>query len=401
MNIVKQCCCWLLVALLQLATPIHAYAEDVSSAQQTQLNEGELAQILAPIALYPDSLLTHILIAATYPLEVVEAQRWQQKNQQLSTENQVKTAETMQWDPSVTALVAFPTVLQKLSDDLKWTQALGDAFLQNEAQVLDSIQALRAQADNANSLDDLQNMQVTKVNNQIVIESVKKEVVYVPYYDPRVVYGTWHWTHYPPVYWAVYPGYVTPGHGHFYWHTGVHISFNYFFSAFHWHNHHVVVIHHKKSHHYRHHARITTSHGAKRWSHKPQHRRGVAYSNNSLRHKYNSPSRARSQVIRSPNNKQVAKKREVQFAKKLQQPTRHKAHLANGKSVKSHQPAKSRQAVKSHQPAKSRQLVAKNHQPAVNKQKHTRSQQTYQQPRNSHKQARSNSRANQAKRSKN
>lgn len=371
MNIFKQCCCLSLVITLQWLTPASAYAEDYESAQQTQLNEGELAQMLAPIALYPDSLLTHILIAATYPLEVVEAQRWQQQNQQLSTEKQVSNAQSMQWDPSVIALIAFPTVLQKLSEDLQWTQSLGDAFLQNEAQVLASIQALRHQADNANNLNDMENMQVTRVNNQIVIEPVRKEIVYVPYYDPRVIYGNWYWYNYPPVYWAMYPGYVRPRHGHFYWHTGVHISFNYYFSAFHWHKHHVVVVHHKNSHHYRHRGRIVTSHGAKRWAHKPQHRRGVAYSNNALRHKYKShnPSRAYSKTLRTQKPYKVNKSREIQFAKNLkQQPKVRNVHYGNSKVVKSHQPVKSHQRVNSHQSVKSQQRV-KSHQSAKSHQR--------------------------------
>ena len=382
MNIFKQCCCLSLVIALQWLTPASAYAEDYENAQQAQLNEGELAQMLAPIALYPDSLLTHILIAATYPLEVVEAQRWQQKNQQLSTEKQVSNAQSMQWDPSVIALIAFPTVLQKLSEDLQWTQSLGDAFLQDEAQVLASIQALRQQADNANNLNDMENMQVTRVNNQIVIEPVRKEIVYVPYYDPRVVYGSWYWYNYPPVYWAMHPGYVRPRYGHFYWHTGVHISFNYYFSAFHWHKHHVVVVHHKNSRHYRHRGRIVTSHGAKRWAHKPQHRRGVAYSNNALRHKYKShnPSRAHSKTLRTQKPYKVNKSREMQFTKNLkQQPKVRNAHYGNNKAmkshqrVKSHQPVNSKQRVNSHQPVNSQQRI-NSHQPVKSQQRVNRHQ---------------------------
>ncbi|QFU23787.1 DUF3300 domain-containing protein [Shewanella eurypsychrophilus] len=274
------------LALSLLAPFSQALAE--TNDQEASFSEAELAQMLAPIALYPDSLLTHILIASTYPLELVQAKRLQGKNNLLPTEQLMEKAKDEEWDPSVTALLAFPTVLEKLSEDLEWTQDLGDAFLQDEERMLTAIQTLRHQADEANSLAEMENMQVSRVDNQIIIEPAQKEVVYVPYYDPRVVYGHWAWYNYPPVYWAPYPYYVRPPYGHFYWHRGVHISFNYYFSAFHWHKRHVVVVHHKNARHYRHHGRIVTSHGAQRWHHKPVHRRGVAYRSPVVKHRYNS-----------------------------------------------------------------------------------------------------------------
>ncbi|MCL1138550.1 DUF3300 domain-containing protein [Shewanella pneumatophori] len=324
MNTLKKWCYLSLVIAMPLIMPVTAVNAEQNQLEQTQYSEGQLAQMLAPIALYPDSLLTHILIAATYPLEVVQAHRWQQSKQHLSTQKQIDRAQDKDWDPSVVALIAFPNVLQKLSEDLDWTQSLGDAFLQDEAQVLASIQMLRLEADNANSLEQMENMQVTRVSNQIIIEPVRKEIVYVPYYDPRTVYGYWRWYRYPPVYWAVYPGYVRPSYGHFYWRAGVHISFNYYFSAFHWHKRHVVVVHHHNSHRYRHRGRIVTSHGSKRWAHKPHHRRGVAYSNGALRHKYKShhPIRVSNKAI-SPNTRdKVQRKREQQLHSKLHANTR-------------------------------------------------------------------------------
>ncbi|GIU47100.1 hypothetical protein TUM4438_25090 [Shewanella sairae] len=347
MNRLKKWCCLSLVIAMPLIMPVTAVNADASQLEQTQYSEGQLAQMLAPIALYPDSLLTHILIAATYPLEVVQAHRWQQSKQHLSTQKQIDKAQDKDWDPSVVALIAFPNVLQKLSEDLDWTQSLGDAFLQDETQVLASIQTLRQEADNANSLEQMENMQVTRVSNQIIIEPVRKEIVYVPYYDPRTVYGYWRWYRYPPVYWAVYPGYVRPSYGHFYWRAGVHISFNYYFSAFHWHKRHVVVVHHHNSHRYRHRGRIVTSHGAKRWAHKPQHRRGVAYSSGALRHKYNrhQPKYTRSKVVGPNTSKQRAYTREQTIRNKLKpnasaysKPTHSKAH--NQLKTRSAKPAK-------------------------------------------------------------
>ncbi|ABZ77575.1 conserved hypothetical protein [Shewanella halifaxensis HAW-EB4] len=353
--------CWSFIITLAIAMPLMMSAATVKAQDhelehsrfnepqfseplhnEGQYSEGQLAQMLAPIALYPDSLLTHILIAATYPLEVVQAHRWQVEYNNLSTQKQIDKAQDKDWDPSVVALIAFPNVLQKLSEDLNWTQSLGDAFLQDEAQVLASIQTLRQEADNANSLEQMDNMQVTRVSNQIIIEPVRKEIVYVPYYDPRTVYGYWRWYRYPPIYWAVYPGYIRPGYGHFYWRAGVHISFNYYFSAFHWHKRHVVVVHHHNSHRYRHHGRIVTSHGAKRWAHKPQHRRGVAYSNNTLRHKYNShhPSRAQSKALRHDPRKHVNHKNSLE-------------RIRGYERVKSPLRAKSPERIKSHERIKS------------------------------------------------
>lgn len=358
------------VIAISLFSPVSS-AQDDTENQDANFSEAELAQMLAPIALYPDSLLTHILIASTYPLEIVQAKRLQSKNTQLPTPQLMEKAEGEEWDPSVTALLAFPTVLEKLSEDLEWTQDLGDAFLQNEEQTLAMIQTLRHQADEADSLSEMENMQVSRVDSQIIIEPVQKEIVYVPYYDPRVVYGHWAWYSYPPVYWAPYPYYVRPPYGHFYWHRGVHISFNYYFSAFHWHKRHVVVVHHKNARHYRHHGLIVTSHGAQRWHHKPVHRRGVAYRSPAVKHRYNShrPSTMQAKQVRkaqyntishsntkvhsstkaklngkpshkqqtsnlSHYNKQVAKQREQKFANQMH----HNRNMqVNDRSVNKHQ----------------------------------------------------------------
>ena len=156
--------------------------------------------MLAPIALYPDSLLTHILIASTYPIEIVEAHRWLKKNKGLSTEEAAQSVKDFNWDASVKALVPFERILSRLSEDLTWTQQLGDAFLQDESRLLASIQELRKQAQRAGNLQKMDNMDVSYEDNNIVIEPIEKEIVYVPYYDTRMVYGTWHSVSYPPVY---------------------------------------------------------------------------------------------------------------------------------------------------------------------------------------------------------
>ncbi|MDX2368802.1 MAG: DUF3300 domain-containing protein, partial [Colwellia sp.] len=143
---------------------------NTSAEQEAQtFSDAELAQMLAPIALYPDSLLTHILIASTYPIEIVEAHRWAKKNDNVNTEQKKQLLDAFDWDASVKALIPFERVLSRLSEDLSWTQELGDAFLQNESRLLLSIQALRKQAKLAGSLNKMDNMDVRYEDNNIII----------------------------------------------------------------------------------------------------------------------------------------------------------------------------------------------------------------------------------------
>lgn len=292
-----------------------AFAQDYQ-AQQVQVEErtfteAELAQMLAPIALYPDSLLTHILIASTYPIEIVEAQRWLLKNDKLNAAQLVKAIETFEWDASVKALVPFERILSRLSEDLRWTQQLGDAFLQDEERLLISIQALREQAKLAGNLDKMENLDVSYEKNNIIIEPREQEIVYVPYYDTRMVYGTWHWSSYPPVYWTPHHNVFVNRYRPFAWHSGIHISFNYFFSAFHWNNHHVVVVNPRKTQHYQPRRQITRGGYAKRWLHKPIHRRGVAYKNRVVREKYHGYSGKKNWGVNSNRSVKVHKTNRV------------------------------------------------------------------------------------------
>jgi hypothetical protein len=264
-----------------------AYDTVNDTVSDTEYNQAQLAQMLAPVALYPDSLLTHILIASTYTIEVVEAARWITKNKKLSTTKIANKLEDKDWEPSIKALVMFPDVLERLSDDLSWTQQLGDAFLQSEENVLQAIQDLRYQAEQAGSLDKMENVSVSRDDNNIIIQPIQKEVIYVPYYDSRYVYGNWHWTLYPPIHWGrgLHVGYSH--HRPFSWNAGIHISWNYFFSDFHWHNRHVVVVNHRNTRHYRTKKKFVRSGYANRWIHKPHHRRGVSYSNKYVNKRFN------------------------------------------------------------------------------------------------------------------
>lgn len=264
-------------------------AQTASTAPPPDFTRAELDQMLAPIALYPDTVLSHVLIASTYPLEVVQAARWATANSKLSAEAALSAVDNQDWDPSVKALVAFPQILQRMSDDLDWTQRVGDAFLADEAEVMDVIQDLRQKAYASGNLDKMEHVRVQREEKVIVIEPAVERVVYVPYYDTRVIYGDWWWPDYPPVYWH-HPHHHTFVTG-FYWGPRVVVAPAFFFSAFHWHNRRVVVVDH---HHHHHHPRFHSSrhivhyHGARHWHHNPVHRRGVVYRNDHVRQHYGS-----------------------------------------------------------------------------------------------------------------
>jgi hypothetical protein len=149
-------------------------------------------------------------------------------------------------------------------------------------------------------------MSVIHVNNQIIIEPAHKGILYVPYYDPRIVYGHWHWRNHPPVYWAPSPYYARRNHAHFYWGSGVQITFNYYFTTFNWHKRNVIVVNHHHSHDYRHRERIISSHGARRWQHKsqPHHRVREGNTHTKQRDQHRTPSHLPSKNIQSHEHRQ-------------------------------------------------------------------------------------------------
>ncbi|OUS26669.1 hypothetical protein A9Q98_10170 [Thalassotalea sp. 42_200_T64] len=346
-------------ALYCLALPIAQATQAPANTEATEVvipSEAELAQLLAPIALYPDSLLTHILIASTYPLEVIEAERWLKDNKDLTHDQIVDLTINKDWDPSVLALLSFPGVLRKMSTELDWTRSLGDAFLAAEEQVLASIQTLRDQADAAGNLDKMENVIVTREDDNIIIQPVQKEVVYVPYYDTRVVYGPWHWGYYPPVYWSYWGPHHSPyyasahytSHAPFYWHPAVHISVGWWFSSFHWSNHHVAVSHHnhsyyhRRSHGYKRHSsygkphnnhKVAKSTGGKRWQHNPAHRKGVAYNSDRVTKRYSTaqyksqrPSMQQSKHVRKHERNVMAKQNHSKSKNKSNKYTTNRNH---------------------------------------------------------------------------
>ncbi|NGX15425.1 DUF3300 domain-containing protein [Wenzhouxiangella sp. XN24] len=260
-----------------------------ASTAEAGFSEAELDQLLAPIALYPDALLSQVLIAATYPLEIVSAARWSRDHPELEGEDAVAAVAERDWDPSVKALVAFPDLLARLDQDLEWTRNLGDAVLLQEQDVMDSIQFLRARADANGSLENTEYARVIREEKTIIIEPTTTRVVHVPYYDPLVVYGGWWRPAYPPVVWAP-PAHYYYGHPGFYWGSGIRISSGFFFSSFYWPQRSVVIVRTPRYYYPSRfkHARPYYTPG-KRWVHNPSHRRGVHYRHDKVRERYVHP----------------------------------------------------------------------------------------------------------------
>jgi hypothetical protein len=167
----------------------------------------QLEDLVAPIALYPDTLLSEILAASTYPLEVVEAQQWLQHNPNLKGKKLMEKAQHENWDPSVQALVAFPDVLARLNQDIRWTTDLGNAFLAQQQDVMAAVQRMRARAEANGKLQSGPQENVTTItqNGQSAIQILPPEpgTVYVPYYNPAWVWGPPVYGYYPPL---LYPG---------------------------------------------------------------------------------------------------------------------------------------------------------------------------------------------------
>ncbi len=194
----------LLLALV-LLMPAAASAQNPpapATSDQQVLKPEQLDALVAPIALYPDTLLAQVLMASTYPLEVVQADRWMTERKSLDGDRLKKEVEKQAWDDSVKSLVATPSVLTMMSKKLDWTQQLGDAVLAQQPDVMDAIQRLRSKAYANEKLKSTNEQKVTvrqEGNRQLVaIEPTDPNTLYVPYYDPAVVYGAWPYPAYPP-----------------------------------------------------------------------------------------------------------------------------------------------------------------------------------------------------------
>jgi len=196
-----------------LAHPSLARAQDAAPSQASApaaIPQEKLDSLLAPIALYPDELLAQTLMASTYPLDVVEAARFVKANRELKGDALDKAVLQKNWDPSVQSLTAFPQVLEMMDEKIEWTQELGDAFLSDKQRVMQTVQGLRQKADASGNLQSNEQQKVVKEQTTIIIEPAQPDVVYVPTYNPTVVYGSWWAPMYPPYYWPP-PAYYYPG----------------------------------------------------------------------------------------------------------------------------------------------------------------------------------------------
>jgi hypothetical protein len=271
------------VALL-LAAPQVTIAQ--SGGGDKTFKQEELDQLLAPIALYPDSLLAQILMASTYPLEVVEAERWAKENQGLKGDALTSALEKEDWDPSVKSLVNFPQVLGMMNEKLDWTQKLGDAFLAQQKDVMETVQKLREKAQAQGNLKSSkeQKVVVEKETKTIIIEPASPQVVYVPTYNPTVVYGPWWYPSYPPYYYYP-PGYVA-GAALFSFGVGVAIgaAWGYAWGGCNWRGGNVNIDINRNTNINRNIDRskykdkVTAGQGGRgEWKHDPEHRKGVSY----------------------------------------------------------------------------------------------------------------------------
>ena len=274
----NACAMWLFAVFVSLPA---ARAQDAAKAPAQQFKPEELEALVAPIALYPDALLAQVLMASTYPLEIVEAARWSKANPGLKEQALQDALQKQTWDPSVKSLAAFPTVLQMMNEKLDMTQKLGDAFLGQQKDVMDAVQRLRAKAQVAGNLKSGKEQTITTEQDGnttiIMIEPAQPDVVYVPSYSTMVVYGPWPYPMYPPYYYPPPPGYA-PGGIFFGFTVGIIIG-----SAWghcNWRGGSVSI--NVNNYNRVNHTNISNGN----WQHSPEHRKGVQYRDQGSQQKF-------------------------------------------------------------------------------------------------------------------
>jgi hypothetical protein len=198
-------------SLLAVTAPVGCAAATAPPADAAQQSSEQLDQILAPIALYPDALIAQILAASADPIEIVEADRWLQQHASLNGTALAQEVDKQTWDPSVKALMQFPSVLQNMDQNLAWTSALGDANASQPQAVMTAIQVMRRRAENAGTLKSTSQETVTTQGQTVVIQPANPDVIYLPEYDPWIVYGAAVGV-YPN--WDPYPGLYLGGPGY-------------------------------------------------------------------------------------------------------------------------------------------------------------------------------------------
>ena len=246
------------------------------------LKPEQLEALVAPIALYPDELLVNVLAASTYPLEIVQADRWLKARKTLKGDALKTEVEKQAWDVSVKALASTADVVSMMSDKIDWTKSLGDAVLAQQPDVMDAIQRLRSKAfDNKKLVTTKQqkvSVQTQESRQAIVIEQADPSTMYVPYYEPAAVYGDWPYTEYPPYYFG-YPSYIGAGV------IAAGVVFgaawaigrwgNYWGGGCNWGNRNVYINHYNR-----------TNNIGNNWQHNPAHRQGVKYNNANVANRF-------------------------------------------------------------------------------------------------------------------
>jgi hypothetical protein len=261
---------WVRLAVV-LCAALPALAQPLEEARERPAySEAELDQMLAPIALYPDGLLSQILIASTYPLEIVQAARWARAHPDLQGEEAVRAVVQNDWDPSVKSLVAFPRLLLQLDERIEWAERLGNAFLGQEYELMRVVQQLRWRAYAAGNLRSGSEFAVRLEGTDLNLDMASPDMAYVPQYDARAVYGEWDWPQYPPAYWAPWAG---PA-------VGIALSPAFFFATCDWAARQVRFGQYRPYY-------FRNVHRWQRgalWRHDFDHRRGVVYRNVDARH---------------------------------------------------------------------------------------------------------------------
>lgn len=252
--------------------------------------QAKLDQLMAPVALYPDSLLSQILMASTYPDQVAEAAKWSKDNPDQKGDAAVTAVQDKAWDPSVASLVAFPQALAMMGDKPDWVKDMGDAFLADPDEVMDTVQGLRKKAKEAGNLENSEQQKVvvdTSASQTVIkIEPADPQVVYVPTYNPTIVYGTWWWPAYPPYYYPPPPGYgftagLVTGIG---FGVGIAIT-NSIWGGFDWH-HHDIDIDVNRYNNININRKIDVNQNKVSWKHNSINRKGTPYADKASRQKY-------------------------------------------------------------------------------------------------------------------
>ena len=310
----------LLVAMLA-SSNFAVFAQEPQPTQEAQdekdtpkIPNDQLDSLVAPIALYPDPLLSQVLVASTYPLEIVQLQQWlHMKGQYMNEKSKAEAVQKEGWDPSIQAMVVLPEVVKQLAENIKWTSDLGNAFLAQQADVMDAVQRMRTKAKDAGKLKSNEQMKVetTEVESKtvVVIQQANPEVVYVPSYNPTVIWGTVGYYPYPPIYYPPYAGLIgfgvgvaigaAWGGGGWGWGCGwgqndININVNNNF-----------VRHYNNTNINRGGNRVNNiNSGNRTWQHNPQHRGGAPYANKSIANRYGGAARGDSIANRQATARQ-------------------------------------------------------------------------------------------------